>query len=108
MTATVEISDIEILSTVQIPGVEYFELSTMEVPVTVKVTDGDGDIDSQICVINPEDSLLINNETSMKISEFMKYADLDALKMADICCNEGVINEAQHWWIYGDKSLIVQ
>lgn len=104
MTVEIEVEDIEILSDVIVPGIEMFDVATIEVPVTVKVADGDGHVTSQICVVNPEDSILIvdcDDEVTMKISEFMKIANIDAWKMADICCNQKVIDEAQHRWIYG-------
>lgn len=104
MTVEIDVEDIEILSGIFIPGVELFEQSSFSVPVTVKVADGDGHVTSQICVVNPEDSMIIydgDNEVTMKISEFMKHINLDAWKMADICCNQKVIDEAQHQWIYG-------
>ena len=104
MLSVFDVGDIEILSDVVVPGIEYFEQASIEVPVTVKVADGDGDVTSQICVINPEDSLTIcegDGGVILKISEFMKYAKLDHWKMADICMNQTVIDEAQHQWIYG-------
>ena len=104
MVSVIEVEDIEILSDIIVPGIEYFYQASIEVPVTVKVADGDGDVTSQICVINPEDSLTIfdgDSEVTIKISEFMKHSNLDAWKMADICMNEDVINQAQHEWIYG-------
>lgn len=104
MTVEIDIEDIEILSGIVIPGIEFFELCSISVPVTVKVADGDGDVTSQICVVNPENSMIIHDdekEITMKISEFMKHVDLDKWKMADICCNQTVINEAQHHWIHG-------
>jgi hypothetical protein len=103
MVSEFEVEDVPILSDVIVSGIKYFELASVAVPVTVKVADGDGDVTSQICVINPEDSLTIFEdgvEFTIKISEFMKHANLDAWKMADICCNQLVIDEAQHQWLF--------
>lgn len=104
MTVEIDVEDIEILSGIVIPGIEFFELCSISVPVTVKVADGDGNVTSQICVVHTENSMIIHDgekEISMKISEFMKHVNLDSWKMADICVNQTVIDEAQNHWIYG-------
>ena len=109
MTATIDVP--AWIDNVSIPGIEYLEQCDLEVPVTVRVCDGEGACDSQICVVNPEDMMKIcdgDNEVPMKIGEFMGKVNIDTWKMADICMNEEVISQAQHQWIYGDKSLIVQ
>jgi hypothetical protein len=103
MVSEFEVEDVPILSDVIVPGIKHFELASMAVPVTVKVADGDGDVTSQICVINPEQTMTIFEdgvELTIKISGFMKHANLDHLKMADICCNQLVIDEAQHQWLF--------
>ena len=109
MTVMVEIPDW--VDNISIPGIEYLEQCDLEIPITVKVADGDGDVTSQICVVNPEDMMKICdgvNLVPIKINAFMKKLNIDACKMADICMNEEIVSEAQHHWIYGDKSLIVQ
>ena len=75
------------------------------IPVTVKVSDSDGDWDSFLCNVEEDDELEIvfseNHSQIMKIHEFCKSGNISFWKLGSLCMTENIRQEAQHRFIYG-------